>query len=114
MDWRSARTGIASSGAWKSCDPEMITRRELGGSNKLRLGYMWCPRAVGACGWMVCSDVDGGARSFVECQPAALAPGPGWLLRESLPPGDGKQGHHPEAPSRGSFPPASGWSVRHI
>lgn len=63
-------------------------------------GYMWCPRAIGACGWMVCSDVDVGARSFVECQPAALAPGT-WILRESLPPGDGKQGHHPEAPSRG-------------
>lgn len=78
----------------------MIHKKGMGRFEEFASGYMWCPRAIGACGWMVCSVVDVGARSFVECQPAALAPGT-WILRESLPPGDGKQGHHPEAPSRG-------------
>lgn len=78
MDSRSAQTGIASSGAWKSCDPEMITRRELGGSNNLRLGICGVQgQSEPVGGWCVVS-VDVGARSFAECQPAALAPGPGY------------------------------------
>lgn len=47
-------------------------------SGEFASGYVWCPRTIGAYGRMMCSNVDVGARSFVECQPAALAPGPGY------------------------------------
>lgn len=60
---------------------------------------------------MMCGNVDVGARSFAECQPAALAPGPGYyasLCRLEM---ASKVIIHRR---RAGGPSRLGWSVRHI